>query len=136
MTRLIKKYKNRRLYDTEKSRYITIDDLQRYVVDGLSFRVEEAGTGKDITNGTLMQILVEMEAGSSQFLSSEILRQLICLTHHPMNKTLKAMLEQMMEFMDKQMQASPYLSDYQQATDAWNKQMQSFFSQWQNFFRK
>ncbi|AHE66131.1 polyhydroxyalkanoate synthesis regulator DNA-binding domain-containing protein [Legionella oakridgensis] len=135
MTRLIKKYKNRRLYDTEKSQYITIDDLQRYVVDGLPFRVEEVETGKDITNGTLMQILVEMEAGSSQFLSSEILRQLIGLAHHPMNKTLKGMLEQMMEFMDKQMQANPYLQDYQQATDAWNKQMQSFFSQWQHFFK-
>ena len=45
MTRLIKKYKNRRLYDTETSQYITLEELQRYVVDGVQFSVEDSMTG-------------------------------------------------------------------------------------------
>ena len=89
MTRLIKKYKNRRLYDTETSQYITVDDLQRYVIDGMSFRVEDSTTKEDITTSTLLQIFVEMEAGPTKFLSPEMLRQLICLAHHPMNQSLK-----------------------------------------------
>ena len=76
MSRRIKKYKNRRLYDTELSQYITVEDLQRYVIDGVAFRVEDSSSGKDLTNATLLQIFVELEASSSDFFSSEILRQL------------------------------------------------------------
>ena len=72
MIRLIKKYKNRRLYDTETSQYITIEQLQRYVVDGVAFKVEDSETSKDLTNSILLQIIVEMEAGPTQFLSPEI----------------------------------------------------------------
>ena len=136
MTRLIKKYKNRRLYDTEKSQYITVDDLQRYVVDNLPFRVEDSTTKEDITNATLLQIFVEMEEGPTKFLSSDMLRQLICLAHHPMNQSLKTLLGQMVETIEKQSQSNPYLSDYQQAADAWNKQMQQLTTQWQAFFQR
>jgi len=132
MSKLIKKYKNRRLYDTEKSQYITMDDLLAYVIAGVLFRVEDSTSGKDLTNATLLQIFVEMEAGSTQFLSADMLRQLISLAHHPMNQSSKAMLEQMVGIIEKQMQASPY----QQATDVWSKQMEQFFTQWQGFFRK
>lgn len=89
MTRLIKKYKNRRLYDTETSQYITLEELQRYVVDGVQFTVEDSMTGKDLTNTILLQIIVEMEAGANQFLSSAILRQIISLANHPMHASLK-----------------------------------------------
>ena len=128
MTRLIKKYKNRRLYDTEKSQYITMDDLQHYVIDGLTFRVEDSASGKDLTNATLLQIFVEMEAGTTQFLSAEMLRQLIIIAHHPMNQSSKTVLAQMVTLIEKQMQNNPYMADYQQATDAWSKQMQQLFS--------
>lgn len=94
MVRLIKKYKNRRLYDTEISQYITVETLQKYVVEGLEFKVEDAESGKDITNSILLQIIVEMESGSTQFLSPMILRQIICLANHPMqSQSLKAMME-------------------------------------------
>jgi len=136
MARLIKKYKNRRLYDTEKSQFITVEELQRYVIDGLPFRVEDSIAGKDITNATLLQIFVEMEAGPTQLLSPEILRQLISLAHHPMSKSFKVMLEQMVSLMEKQMQANPYLTDFQNANDAWSKQMQQLLAQWQGFFPK
>ena len=136
MTRLIKKYKNRRLYDTEKSQYITVEDLQRYVVDGVAFQVEDSATKADITNATLLQIFVEMEEGPTKFLSSDMLRQLICLAHHPMNQSLKGLLGQMVQTVEKQSQSNPYLGDYTKASDAWNKQMLQLTSQWQAFFNK
>lgn len=136
MVRLIKKYKNRRLYDTETSQYITIEELQRYVIDGLPFRVEDSTSEKDITNAILLQIFVEMESGATQFLSSEMLRHLISLAHHPMSKSFKTMVGQMFAGMEKTMHDNPYLNDYQKkTTDAWNQQMQQFMKQWQGFFK-
>jgi polyhydroxyalkanoate synthesis repressor PhaR len=96
--RLIKKYKNRRLYDTALSQYITIDDLKHYVLDGVAFRVEEAADQKDITNTTLLQIFVDTQTNSTQFLSAEILRQLIILANHPMNQAFQSMIENMLRF--------------------------------------
>lgn len=131
MTRLIKKYKNRRIYDTEESQYITLDQLRSYVVDGKDFIVEDSETGRDLTNSILLQIIVEMETGSTQFLSSDVLRQIICLANHPMHSSLKMMMEQLFHAMDKPMQSNPY----QQATEVWNKQMQQVIQQWQNLFK-
>ncbi|MFJ1269392.1 polyhydroxyalkanoate synthesis regulator DNA-binding domain-containing protein [Legionella lytica] len=131
MTRLIKKYKNRRLYDTETSQYITLEELQRYVVDGVQFSVEDSMTGKDLTNTILLQIIVEMEAGANQFLSSEILRQIISLANHPMHASLKKMMEQMFMAMEKPLQTNPYT----QATENWNQQMQTMMQQWQALFK-
>lgn len=136
MTRLIKKYKNRRLYDTEKSRYITIDDLQHYVLEGTAFRVVDSSSEKDLTNATLLQILAEMEAGATRFLSSDMLKQLIILAHHPMNESLQATFDKMIDFMQSQAQASPYLDEYKKTGDALNKQMQTFYAQWENLFKK
>ena len=134
MTRLIKKYKNRRLYDTETSQYITVETLQRYVLEGLAFRVEDSVSKEDITNATLLQIFVEMEAGPTKFLSPEVLRQLICLAHHPMNESLKELMAQMISSLDTHTHSNPFVSDYSQATEAWNKQMQQLLHQWQAFF--
>jgi polyhydroxyalkanoate synthesis repressor PhaR len=131
MIRLIKKYKNRRLYDTETSQYITLEQLQRYVVDGMKFKVEDSITGKDLTNSILLQIIVEMEAGPTQFLSSEILRQIISLANHPMHSSLKTMMEQMFQAMEKPLQNNPYT----QATETWNQQMQKIMQQWQSLFK-
>lgn len=131
MTRLIKKYKNRRLYDTQISQYITVEQLQSYVVSGTDFKIEDSETGADLTNTILLQIIVEMESGPSQFLSSEILRQIICLANHPMHASLKAMMEQMFQVMDKPLQDNPYL----EATATWNNQMQTIMQQWQKLFK-
>jgi polyhydroxyalkanoate synthesis repressor PhaR len=135
MSRLIKKYKNRRLYDTEKSQYITVEELQRYVIEGIDFRVEDSTKGNDITNATLLQIFVEMESGTTQFLSSDMLRQLITLAHHPMNKSFKDVVGQMFAGMEKTLEANPLLTDYQKVTDSMNQQMQQFMKQWQGFFK-
>jgi polyhydroxyalkanoate synthesis repressor PhaR len=136
MSRLIKKYKNRRLYDTEISQYITIDDLHQYVMDGLEFHVEDSNNGKDLTNATLLQILTEMDTEASKFLSPEILRQLIKLSHHPMSKMLRGMMEETMKAMEVQIHNNPYVQDFKPASDTWDKQMKQFMSDWENLFRK
>jgi polyhydroxyalkanoate synthesis repressor PhaR len=136
MTRLIKKYKNRRLYDMDKSQYITVDDLKQDVIDGVNFRVEDSTTGKDITNATLMQILVDMESGTTQLLSADMLRKLITLANHPLSQTLKTTLEQMLQVMQKQIEANPYLQDYQKVAEDWTKQMQQLSGHWQDIFKK
>ena len=132
MTRLIKKYKNRRLYDTETSQYITVEQLQRYVLDGVVFKIEDSETGKDLTNAILLQIIVEMEAGPTQFLSSEILRQLITLANHPMHLSFKTMMEQMLQNMNKPLQTAPY----QQASKQWTEQVNDVMQQWQKLFKQ
>jgi len=131
MTRLIKKYKNRRLYDTEKSQYITVENLQSYVIEGVLFRVEDSETKNDITTATLLQIFVEMEAGPKRFLSPDMLRHLICLANHPMNQSMKAILEQLFSTMEKQSNSTVF----QQTSELWNKKTQEVLNQWQVFFK-
>lgn len=126
MVRLIKKYKNRRLYDTDISKYITIEDLQKYVLQGISFEVKDSETNKDITNATLLQILVEIEAGSTQLLSSLLLRQLIMMANHPMHKNFISLLEQIMQNFEPHL-TNKYMNDVTQLTDVWGKNMEQFF---------
>ncbi|RUR08673.1 polyhydroxyalkanoate synthesis regulator DNA-binding domain-containing protein [Legionella sp. km772] len=132
MSRLIKKYKNRRLYDTETSQYITLEQLQTYVTEGIEFKVEDSETAKDLTNAILLQIIVEMEAGPTQFLSSDILRQIITLANHPMQVSFKSMMEDLFQAMNKPLQSNPY----QQVSKQWNEQMQEMMQQWQKLFKK
>lgn len=134
MTRLIKKYKNRRLYDTEISQYIKMETLQGYVVHGIAFHVEDSLSKEDITNATLLQILVEMEAGPTQFLSTDLLRQLISLAQHPMNQSLKVMFEQMVNSMQSQLQSNVSSGDHKSAMNAWSDHMQQMMTQWQKLF--
>ncbi|WP_115332223.1 polyhydroxyalkanoate synthesis regulator DNA-binding domain-containing protein [Legionella busanensis] len=135
MVRLIKKYKNRRLYDTERSQYITVEELQGYVVQGIAFRVEDSSTNKDITSATLLQILVEMESTTSQFLSADMLKHLIVLASHPMSQAYKNILEQLFASFETSIKKSPYLQDYQQTAQLWQQQVGEMFNQWQSLFK-
>lgn len=75
----IKKYANRRLYDTERSCYITLDDLGAMVRDGRDFRVVDAKSGEDITHNVLTQIIMDTETRGETMLPVNFLRQLIGL---------------------------------------------------------
>jgi len=75
--RIIKKYANRRLYDTAESRYIALDDIRQLVMDGKPFRVVDAGSGNDITRSILLQIIVEQEEKGQPMLSTRLLEQII-----------------------------------------------------------
>ena len=76
-TRIIKKYPNRRLYDTELSHYITISDLRQLIVGSEEFQVVDAASGDDITRSTLLQIINEQESGGEPLFTTEILTNLI-----------------------------------------------------------
>lgn len=75
--RLIKKYPNRRLYDTRTSTYITLTDVKELVLKHEEFRVVDAKTADDLTRSILLQIILEEEAGGAPMFSSDILAQMI-----------------------------------------------------------
>jgi polyhydroxyalkanoate synthesis repressor PhaR len=76
-TRTIKKYPNRRLYDTELSRYITVSDLRQLIVEGDEFIVVDVASGDEITRTVLLQIINEQETGGQPLFTTEILTNLI-----------------------------------------------------------
>lgn len=92
----IKKYANRRLYDTERSCYITLDDLGVMVREGREFRVVEAKTGDDITHNVLTQIIMESETRGETLLPVNFLRQLIGMYGDNMQSMVPQYLEQSM----------------------------------------
>ena len=75
--RIIKKYPNRRLYDTANSGYITLADVKQMVLDNLEFQVVDAKTGEDLTRSILLQIILDEEGGGVPMFSSEMLAQMI-----------------------------------------------------------
>jgi polyhydroxyalkanoate synthesis repressor PhaR len=75
--RTIKKYPNRRLYDTANSGYITLADVKQMVLEGIEFRVVDAKTNDDLTRAILLQIILDEESGGMPMFSSEMLAQMI-----------------------------------------------------------
>jgi polyhydroxyalkanoate synthesis repressor PhaR len=75
--RTIKKYPNRRLYDTEISKYITLEDVKRLVLDGVDFKVIDVKSEEDLTRSILLQIIAEQEHNGEPLFSTRTLTQLI-----------------------------------------------------------
>ncbi len=94
---IIKKYANRRLYNTQSSSYITLDDLARMVRTGVEFQVLDAKTGNDITHAILTQIIMEEEANGEHMLPVSFLRQLISMYGNSMQAMMPPYLEATME---------------------------------------
>lgn len=98
----IKKYANRRLYDTESSTYVTLDRLAQMIREGRDFVVVDAKSGEDITHQVLTQIIVEEEArGGSTMLPAGFLRQLISLYGNSMQGMVPQYLESAMASFQK-----------------------------------
>ena len=93
---IVKKYANRRLYDTEGSTYITLDDLANMVRDGRDLVVYDARTGDDITRVVLTQIIMEEETRGRSILPTSFLRQLIGFYGDEMQGIIPEYLEEMM----------------------------------------
>jgi polyhydroxyalkanoate synthesis repressor PhaR len=92
---VIKKYANRRLYDTGRSSYVTLDDLCQMVKEGYDFVVYDAKSGDDLTHSVLTQIIVEQEGkGGNNLLPTNFLRQLIKFYGDNMGPLLPNYLEQ------------------------------------------
>ncbi|MGH6787777.1 MAG: polyhydroxyalkanoate synthesis repressor PhaR [Novosphingobium sp.] len=97
-TVVIKKYANRRLYNTQSSSYITLDHLSKMTRDGVEFQVLDAKTGADITHQILTQIIMEEEsAGGEQMLPVNFLRQLISMYGNSMQSLVPHYLEASMD---------------------------------------
>jgi polyhydroxyalkanoate synthesis repressor PhaR len=94
---VIKKYANRRLYNTAKSSYVTLDDLAKMVRDGEDFGVFDAKSGEDITRSVLTQIIVEEEAKEQNMLPTNFLRELIRLYGDPLQGVVPSYLDATME---------------------------------------
>ena len=94
---IIKKYANRRLYNTATSSYVTLDHLSQMVKEGTEFTVRDAKTGEDITHQVLTQIIVEEEAKGHNLLPISFLRQLIRLYDDSMQAFVPRYLELTME---------------------------------------
>jgi polyhydroxyalkanoate synthesis repressor PhaR len=101
----IKKYANRRLYDTERSSYITLDRLAAMIREGRDFEVVDAKTGEDITHQVLTQIIVDEESRGSTMLPVNFLRQLIGLYGGQMQGAVPPYLEAAMDAFQKNQQA-------------------------------
>ena len=100
-TIVIKKYANRRLYNTATSSYITLDQLARIVKDGADFVVQDAKSGEDITRAVLTQIIVEEEAKGANLLPISFLKQLIGFYGDSMQTFVPRYLELSMESLAK-----------------------------------
>lgn len=96
-TVIIKKYANRRLYNTRSSSYITLENLAKMTRDGVDFNVIDAKTGADITHQILTQIIMEEEASGEQMLPVNFLRQLISMYGNSMQSLIPHYLEASME---------------------------------------
>lgn len=95
--RIIKKYPNRRLYDTSIGTYITLDDVKKLVLSNVNFDVIDAKTQKNLTQSTLLQIITEQEATSTPIFTTNMLQDFIRFYHHKSQHVFSEFLEQAMQ---------------------------------------
>jgi len=101
--RILKKYPNRRLYDTRASSYITLADVKKMVLDNEQFEVRDAKSGEELTRSILLQIILEEESGGVPMFSSQTLAQIIRFYGHAMQGMMGVVLEKNLQsFVDLQ----------------------------------
>lgn len=100
--RIIKKYPNRRLYDTEQSRYITLADLQKLAEAGEQFEVKDASSGDDITRMILLQIISDQENGGNPVFTTDILTRIIRFYGGSVQHALTSYLDQSLGLFEQQ----------------------------------
>jgi len=110
--RVIKKYPNRRLYDTNVSRYITLEEVRQLVLSNVRFRVEDKRSKEDITRSILLQVISEQEEGGNPIFSSELLTHIIRFYGDPMQHSISRYLEMSLQlFLQQQTHFSEQLRD-------------------------
>ena len=101
--RVIKKYPNRRLYDTEISSYITLEEVRQLVIDGEDFEVRDAKSGEDLTRSVLLQIIAEHEETGQPMFTTQLLSQVIRFYGDSMQGFMGSYLEKSLQiFLDQQ----------------------------------
>jgi polyhydroxyalkanoate synthesis repressor PhaR len=128
--RVIKKYPNRRLYDTDTSTYITLAEIKRLVMDSEAFTVVDAKSGEDITRSILLQIILEEEASGSPMFTTPVLSNIIRFYGHAMQGLMGGYLEKNMQaLMDMQapmVQGVMGNNMFQQMQEQMQKQAEQF----------
>jgi len=97
--RIIKKYPNRRLYDTTASGYVTLAEARQLVMDGEPFKAVDARTGEDLTRSILLQIILEAEAGGTPMFTEDMLAHIIRFHGHAMQGFMGACLAKNVQAM-------------------------------------
>ena len=127
--RLIKKYPNRRLYDTRTSAYITLADVKILVLHQEEFQVVDAKTGEDLTRSILLQIILDEENGGHPMFTSDVLSQFIRFYGNAMQGMMGSYLERNMQLfteLQKRVQEQSqalYGTNAKASTDLWNQFM-------------
>ncbi len=137
--RIIKKYPNRRLYDTEISRYITLEDVKGLVLEGIDFTVIDVKTNDDLTRNILIQIIAEQEHGEHPIFSANALTRIIhsygksnqFFLSDYLNKCLEIYEQQQSAFQDHIRQISDSIDDMSEMTESnikfWKRITDNFF---------
>ena len=100
--RIIKKYPNRRLYDTEVSRYVTLEDVRALVLQKIPFQVRDARSEEDITRSILLQIIMEREADGEPIFSTQVLEKIIRFYGDSLQGAMTTYLEQTLNLFIEQ----------------------------------
>ncbi len=100
--RIIKKYPNRRLYDTEISKYITLDDIRKLVLEGVTFTVRDVKTEEDLTRSILLQIIAEQEHNGEPLFTTESLTQMIRFYGNAYHSAFADYLQKSVEIFTRQ----------------------------------
>jgi len=132
--RIIKKYQNRCLYDTSLSRYISLADLKKLVLDGDPFEVREVKTERDITRQVLLQIIAEEENGGEPLFTTEVLMRFIRMYGDSVQDAFRSYIEQSMVFFDQQSrQLMEQINDSKEMNplNAWADLTRKNFEYWQ-----
>ena len=136
--RIIKKYPNRRLYDTEISSYITIEDVRQLILDGESFEVRDAKSGEDLTRSVLLQIISEQEQDGEPILSTQMLSQIIRFYGDSLQGFMGNYLERSVQlFMEQQQGFRQQMGNLlgQSPWTAMNQLTERNMEMWQEFQR-
>src|SRR6266545_5084301 len=112
-TLVIKKYENRRLYDTTNSRYVNLDEVAQAVKEGSDVQVVDAGTGEDITRVVLTQIIMDNAKGPNSAFPLDVLRQMVMASGHASQEGALKYMKTMFEMYQNAYRAfSPPISPF------------------------
>lgn len=100
--RVLKKHANRRLYDTARKRYVSLEQIRELICEGVDIRVEDSQSGEDITRPILLQIMAECEQNGRPMLSPAMLMSLIRNYGHPLQDLVGPYLEESLVFYTRQ----------------------------------
>jgi polyhydroxyalkanoate synthesis repressor PhaR len=103
--RVIKKYANRRLYDSTESRHVTLDDIRKMIVSGAKVKVVDDKSGEDLTRAVLLQVIAEQDQFGTPVLSTELLEAIIRFYGNPVQEMLTRYMEQSVTALARQQDA-------------------------------